>query len=194
MAVGLEIVDVGRPPDDLEGTIAASVAHRACVLGPTRPAGPSAPGVARTWINGALRQSAGPPEDCAQTLAELALVLAAAGLGLQAGDRVLAGSLTHVVAGAGDHVVAEIDHLGRVEARLTDQVLGERSRRGPSSARPPRRERRSCWAGATLLASPNRRASPARRDRLRSGPADRWGAPCWAMPWFRPWTAPSPGS
>jgi 2-keto-4-pentenoate hydratase len=120
LAVGLEIVDVARPPDDLEGIIAANVAHRACVVGPTRRRPPRAPGAARIWINGAVRQSARPPEDYGDTLSALVRVLAAVGLELQAGDRVLAGSLTHAEARAGDHVVAEIEHLGRVEARLVE--------------------------------------------------------------------------
>jgi 2-keto-4-pentenoate hydratase len=58
LAVGLEIVDVARPPDDLEGIIAANVAHRACVLGETRPLGAWPRGTARILVNGELRQSA----------------------------------------------------------------------------------------------------------------------------------------
>jgi 2-keto-4-pentenoate hydratase len=45
-------------------------------------------------------------------------VLGAVGLRLLPGDRILAGSLTHVEAGPGDRVVAEIDSLGRVEVAL----------------------------------------------------------------------------
>jgi 2-keto-4-pentenoate hydratase len=49
LAVGLEIVDVARPPDDLEGIIASNVAHRACVLGRTRTE-PGGLGTARIWM------------------------------------------------------------------------------------------------------------------------------------------------
>jgi 2-keto-4-pentenoate hydratase len=38
---------------------------------------------------------------------------------LQAGDRILSGSLTHVPVAAGDHVVAIVDELGSLEATIT---------------------------------------------------------------------------
>jgi 2-keto-4-pentenoate hydratase len=39
---------------------------------------------------------------------------------LESGDRVLAGSLTHVAARPGDHVVAEIASLGCVDVHLAE--------------------------------------------------------------------------
>ena len=51
----------------------------------------------------------------------LRVIIAGAGLSAALpGDRVLAGSSTHVPVGPGDHVVVEIDGLGRVEARIAE--------------------------------------------------------------------------
>jgi hypothetical protein len=97
---------------------AREVAHRACVLGETRPLGAWPRGTARILVNGELRQSAPLPPGCDARLAAAADVLGAVGLRLLPGDRILAGSLTHVEAGPGDRVVAEIDSLGRVEVAL----------------------------------------------------------------------------
>ncbi|HEV2786693.1 MAG TPA: fumarylacetoacetate hydrolase family protein [Solirubrobacteraceae bacterium] len=116
-AVGLELVDVARPPDDLEGIIAANVAHRACVIGATRP-GPPAAGPAHLWVNRARRESAAAPADCTDAIATAARVLEAVGRRLEPGDRILAGALIHVPAAAGDHVAAEIEGLGTVELTL----------------------------------------------------------------------------
>ena len=119
-AVGLEIVDVVRPPDDLEGIIVANVAHRACVLGSMHRNHIAAGDEARIWVNGQLRQSAPVPSSHVETLSAVSRLLAAVGLQAGPGDRILAGSLTRVEVRAGDRVVAEIEGLGCVEARLVD--------------------------------------------------------------------------
>jgi 2-keto-4-pentenoate hydratase len=118
MATGLEIVDVGRPPHDLEGIIAGNVAHRACVIGVTRrdPWQPNA--TAKTVVNGEIREATRLDGNHVKRLAEMARILAAVGLHLDAGDRVLSGSSTHVEAAAGDHVASEIEGLGSVDVRL----------------------------------------------------------------------------
>lgn len=41
LAAAIELVDVGRPPEDVEAIVAANVFHRAVVLGPSRPALPT---------------------------------------------------------------------------------------------------------------------------------------------------------
>jgi 2-keto-4-pentenoate hydratase len=61
-AVAIEIVDVSRPPDDLEGIVAQNAFHRACVLGPSRAV--DASGLeAHLAINGQLRASATAGQD-----------------------------------------------------------------------------------------------------------------------------------
>src|SRR3954463_9704586 len=58
LAVALEIVDTGRPPDGMEAIIAANVFHRAVAFGTTRP-GALGPGAhARLLVGGAMRESA----------------------------------------------------------------------------------------------------------------------------------------
>ena len=57
--------------------------------------------------------------DPAAAVRAVARLLEAAGERLAPGDRILAGSSRHVPAGPGDAVAAEIDGLGRVEARIT---------------------------------------------------------------------------
>jgi 2-keto-4-pentenoate hydratase len=49
----------------------------------------------------------------------VAQLLAAVGERLQAGDRILSGSLTRVPVAPGDHVAAIIDDLGSLDARIT---------------------------------------------------------------------------
>jgi 2-keto-4-pentenoate hydratase len=54
------------------------------------------------------------------SLAATARLLAAVGLQLQAGDRILCGSSTHVAADPGNHVTAGITALGSVMVKLVD--------------------------------------------------------------------------
>jgi 2-keto-4-pentenoate hydratase len=121
-AVGLELVDVGRPPSDLEGIVADDVFHRAVVLG--SPFATAAVAVeprtlrATLLVDGEERECGEVELDGAGVVRAVAEVLDAAGERLQAGDRVLAGSVCHVPVGAGDEIVAAIDGLGRVSARI----------------------------------------------------------------------------
>jgi 2-keto-4-pentenoate hydratase len=96
LAVALELVDVARPPDDLEGIVAGNVAHRALVLGPTRQAQGDYDWVVR---------SAGE-------------ILAAAGERLEPGDLILSGSITHEPAAPGDKPTAAVEDLGSVEVAI----------------------------------------------------------------------------
>jgi 2-keto-4-pentenoate hydratase len=114
--VGLEIVDTSRPPDGLAAIVAGNVFHRAAVLGPPRE---HAPGPrARVWVDGELRAEAAVDTDEAAVRERVGALLEALGLRLEPGDRVLAGSLTHVAVAPGQTVEAEIDGLGRVALRL----------------------------------------------------------------------------
>jgi 2-keto-4-pentenoate hydratase len=116
VGVGLEIVDVARPPDDLEGIVAANVAHRAFALGETL-SGRSA-GDARLTVSGELRQTAPAAADPDAAVRAVAWLLEAVGERLEPGDRIFCGGLTHVPVSAGDHVLAEIDGLGQVELSI----------------------------------------------------------------------------
>ena len=115
LGVALEIVDVTRPPYDLEGIVAQNCYHRAVVLGRRRLA---EPGEARAIVNGELRQARPTPEDLPARVRAAATHLAAVGEELVPGDVLLAGSSTHVPVERGDRVVAEIDGLGRVGATI----------------------------------------------------------------------------
>jgi 2-keto-4-pentenoate hydratase len=112
--VALELVDVARPPDDLEGIVAANVFHRAAALG----AGRGRATEARLWIDGALRETARVTTDARAVVERLREQLAAAGERLRAGDLVLAGSLIHVPVAPPCRVAAEIVGVDRVEAEI----------------------------------------------------------------------------
>jgi 2-keto-4-pentenoate hydratase len=91
--------------------IAGNSAHRAVVFGPSHaPATLEHGSRARLTIDG-LERAVAP-------VAATANLLAAVDLNLASGDRILAGSLPHVEAHAGDSVSVEIDHLGRVQVTL----------------------------------------------------------------------------
>jgi 2-keto-4-pentenoate hydratase len=120
LAVALEIVDVARPPAGVEGIVAANnVFHRAVGFGPTQPGTSLAGARARLLVGGELRDEGAVRGDPAATVRAVARLLHATGERLEPRDRILAGSSCHVPAGPGDAVAAEIDGLGRVEARIT---------------------------------------------------------------------------
>jgi 2-oxo-3-hexenedioate decarboxylase len=117
VAVALELVDVKRPPDDLEGIVIANAAHRAFAVGSARAVDPS--GLeARLALNGKVCESATPDDDYGETVLAVAQLLGAVGEGLRRGDRILAGSLTHVPVQPGDEVRAEIEALGALDLEI----------------------------------------------------------------------------
>jgi 2-keto-4-pentenoate hydratase len=118
VCVALELVNLTRPPDDLEGIVAANVFHRAFVLG--RDARPplAAGAVARSVVNGDVRASAPARVDVGEAVVTIARLLAAAGERLRRGDRILTGAITQVAIRPGETVAAEIDGLGRVAVTL----------------------------------------------------------------------------
>jgi 2-keto-4-pentenoate hydratase len=116
-AVALEIVDVSRPPDDLEGIVIDNALHRAYVLGPARRVDPSRL-EGRLTINGVLRASATAGDDHSGVVRSVAQLLAAVGEQLQRGDQILAGALTHVPVQPGDAIEADIQSLGAVSLTL----------------------------------------------------------------------------
>jgi 2-keto-4-pentenoate hydratase len=119
-AVALEIVDVSRPPDDLEGIVIENAFHRAFVLGRARPVDPSRL-EGRLTINGELRASATAADDHGPVVRAVAQLLASVGEQLQRGDQILAGALTHVPVQPGDEIGADIRTLGSVNLTLRDK-------------------------------------------------------------------------
>jgi 2-keto-4-pentenoate hydratase len=117
VAVALELVDVKRPPDDLEGIVIANAAHRAFAVGDACAVDPS--GLeARLALNGQLCESAAAGDDYGETVHAVAQLLGAVGEGLRRGDRILAGSLTHLPVQPGDEIRAEIDTLGGLDLKI----------------------------------------------------------------------------
>ncbi len=117
VCVALELVDLTRPPDDLEGIVGANVFHRAFVLGHARPP-VAAGGVARSLVNGEVRASAPARVEIGDAVLTIARLLDAAGERLRRGDRILTGAITQVPVGPGESVAAEIDGVGRVAVTL----------------------------------------------------------------------------
>jgi 2-keto-4-pentenoate hydratase len=120
LAAAIELVDVGRPPSDLESIMAANIFHRGFVLGPSRPPLPAEGVDAKVTVNGELRAKAPAPDDFSEVVLLVARLLEAAGERLHEGDRIIGGSLTRQVeVGPGDLVAADLGRLGRVEVRVT---------------------------------------------------------------------------
>jgi 2-keto-4-pentenoate hydratase len=118
LAVALEIVDTGRPPDGMDAIVAANVFHRAVAFGPTRPGARAGDAHARLLVGGEVREASAVTADPAATVRAIERLLAAVGERLEPGERILAGSSCHVPVAPGDAVVAEIDGLGAVAATI----------------------------------------------------------------------------
>jgi len=123
VGVAIELVDVARPPCEMEEIVAANVFHRAAVLGRAR-CGALPPGAcARLWVDGELRELAPATTDVPATIAHVGGLLAALGERLRAGDLILAGSLTHVPVPEGGAITAEIDGVGQVQATVNAPAI-----------------------------------------------------------------------
>jgi 2-keto-4-pentenoate hydratase len=110
----LELVDLGAPLGDPEEVVAANVFHRAFAFGPLDRPWPSDGVESCLIVNGELRASAAAPPDYADLLLAVAALLDAVGEQLQAGDRMIMGSVVQVPIAAGDDVIADLGTLGRV--------------------------------------------------------------------------------
>jgi 2-keto-4-pentenoate hydratase len=99
LGVALELVDVSRPPHEMEAIVAANVFHRAAAFGPMRE-----------------RSVAG--LDPQRAIASVAVLLEAVGERLVPGDRVLAGGFTHDPVERGGTARASIDGLGSVAVEI----------------------------------------------------------------------------
>jgi 2-keto-4-pentenoate hydratase len=120
LATALELVDVDPPVDSFEEVVADKVYHRAFVLGPTRKVVPGTRLESTCRVNGEIRASGTTSEDFAVKLLATARQLEAVDEGLRAGDRIIAGSLTHVPVRAGDAVEISIEPLGLLASQIVD--------------------------------------------------------------------------
>jgi 2-keto-4-pentenoate hydratase len=118
LGVALELVDVARPPGGAEGIIESNAFHRGFALGRSQPVRAVPSGEARLCVDGKRRAIAPLETDCVANVRSAARLLSTVGERLSAGDRILAGGLTHVPITAGCSVVAEIDGLGSVNVTL----------------------------------------------------------------------------
>jgi 2-keto-4-pentenoate hydratase len=118
--VALEVVDLGRLPDDPVSVVATNVFHRAVAFGPFRPV-LSADGVGgRLVVNGRVVASAAAANDLADRVCAAARLLGAMGERLQPGDRIITGSVVQVPIKIGDQVLAEMRTLGKVQLSIAE--------------------------------------------------------------------------
>src|SRR5918999_1923945 len=105
LGIAIELIDMPGPPDDLEQALAGNVFHRGVVIGPHRQDAAVGGIVATISVSGEERESAPANVDLAETIRLVADLLAAGGERLEAGDRIIAGTLTPPVPVApGDEV------------------------------------------------------------------------------------------
>ena len=116
--VALEVVDLARPPDDPESVVAANVFHRAVAFGPLVAELPSGDLMARVIVSGELRGSASAPHDLADKLAAAVRILGAVGERVEAGDRIITGSIVQTAVNRGDDVIAAMEGLGEVRLSI----------------------------------------------------------------------------
>jgi 2-keto-4-pentenoate hydratase len=114
----LEVVDLGAPPHDPERIVAANVFHRAFALGPLDRRWPAEGVEGRLFVDGELRASAAAGHELAALVRSVAAILGAIGERLQAGDRLIMGSVVQVPIAPGDRVTAELGSLGEVRLSI----------------------------------------------------------------------------
>lgn len=128
LAPALELADVDRTEQDLEGVLSGNIFHRHAVVGDLRPV--RFPGSLRGWTGRLFRNQAPfasvddleeVPGQVVQVLAEMAHVLAAVGEGLRAGDLIICGSVVPPLFLEPTHrsLAFEVVGLGRVSAVLS---------------------------------------------------------------------------
>jgi 2-keto-4-pentenoate hydratase len=110
LAASIELVDVARPPGELEGILLGNVFHRGFVLGPRGPILPTEFSEAHLHID-ELSVAASVPGDFADVVMVVARLLGALGEGLQAGDWIISGAVVHLPVAPGNRVVVDVDRL-----------------------------------------------------------------------------------
>ena len=118
-APAIELVDVGRPPADLESIVAENVFHRAFAIGAAQPDAPDGASVVVS-VGGERRAESVVDEDFPATVGVVARLLGAAGRRLESGDWIIAGSLTEQVpVESGDDLSVELGPLGRLSLSVS---------------------------------------------------------------------------
>jgi 2-keto-4-pentenoate hydratase len=117
-AAAIELVDLDRPPSQVDDIVAGNVFHRGFVLGESRPELPEDL-VASVEVNGATRDRGAASSDFAEVVDVVARRLDSVGETLRAGDRIIAGAITAPVpVAAGDRAAVDLGSLGRLEVRV----------------------------------------------------------------------------
>jgi 2-keto-4-pentenoate hydratase len=113
----LEIVDLASS-NDAESIVAENVFHRAVAFGSswTEVLPPQVEG--RLVVNGAVRAADGVDFEVVARVAEVAALLGALGERLEAGDRIITGSVVQVPVAEGQLVVADLGGLGQVRLSI----------------------------------------------------------------------------
>ena len=121
LGTALEVADMDRPLDDAGEIVATNIFHRAVAIGPAAEF-TSAHGVeAALSLNGEVSQTADAgATDLHEIVALVDQTLRAAGESLDAGDRIIAGSLTTPVeVSPGDRAAVDLGPIGRLEITFT---------------------------------------------------------------------------
>jgi 2-keto-4-pentenoate hydratase len=103
----LEIVDLTRLADEPVSVVAANVFHRGVAFGPATPK-PRGDVHGSVVVNGNVEASGAGPEDLVDRIAAAARILAAVGERIEAGDRLLTGSIVQVPVTPGDELTADL--------------------------------------------------------------------------------------
>jgi len=121
LAPAIEVADIDSPLEDVGQIVATNIFHRAVAIGPSEQLS-SADGIeAVLTVNGEQAGSADAGATDLQAIVTLVdETLRAAGESLQAGDRIIAGSLTPPApVQAGDRVTVDLGPIGRLEVDFT---------------------------------------------------------------------------
>jgi 2-keto-4-pentenoate hydratase len=119
VAPALELVDINLPFDDVEPILAGNVMHRGVVLGDSHPAGAAAGVKVRMLRDGSEAAQAPFVDDPAEVTRHVAGFLSAHGAELQAGDWIIAGSITTPVPVApGEQLECDFGALGSLALRF----------------------------------------------------------------------------
>jgi len=121
LAPAIEVADIDRPLDDAGEIVAANIFHRAVAIGPSSERFDATGIQAMLRVNG---EQAGISDAGATDLAGIVRLvdetLRAAGESLDAGDRIIAGSLTQPVpVGPGDTASLDLGPIGRLVVSFT---------------------------------------------------------------------------
>ncbi len=121
LAPAIEVADIDSPLEDVCHIVATNIFHRAVAIGASEPLS-SADGIeAVLTVNGEQVGSADAGATDLQAIVALVdETLRAAGESLQAGDRIIAGSLTPPApVQDGDRVAVDLGRIGRLEVDFT---------------------------------------------------------------------------